>query len=88
MSSSGHAGFEGDPTAVSTHDLNHHHAMVRCSRGMDFVDGNGVQSSVESEGHVRRREIVVDRWSWERQRSSSPSGKVRGRFSVSRRRRC
>jgi hypothetical protein len=29
MSSSGHAGFESDPTAVSTHDLNHHHAMVR-----------------------------------------------------------
>ena len=29
---------------------------------MDFVDGvgDGVQSSVESEGHVRRGEIVVD----------------------------
>src|SRR5207253_2469823 len=35
------AGLERNPARVTAHDLDHHDAVVRLCRGMDFVDGIG-----------------------------------------------
>ena len=58
----GDAGVEGDPSAVASHDFDHHDAVMRFGRGVNLVDGvgRGVQRGVESEGKFGGGEIVVD----------------------------
>jgi len=62
MGAAGDAGFKSDPAAVAAHDLNHHHAMMRCGRGVNLVDGigDGVQRGIESECDLGGGEIVID----------------------------
>ena len=58
----GDAGFERDPAAVASHDLDHHHAMMRGGGGVNFVEriGHGMQRSIESKRDLGGRKIVVD----------------------------
>src|SRR5258708_15467769 len=62
VGAAGDAGFKGDPAAVAAHDLNHHHAMMRCGRGVNLVDGigDGVQGGIESECDLGGGEIIID----------------------------
>jgi hypothetical protein len=52
-----------DPAGVAAHHLDHHHAVVRLGGRVQPVDrlGTDRDRSVEAEGVVRRREVVVDR---------------------------
>ena len=56
------AAMEGDPARVTTHDLEHHHALVACGRGVEAVEGarHAFHSGVEAESHSRGLEVVVD----------------------------
>src|SRR5213595_1846283 len=48
------AGLERNPARVTAHDLDHHDAVMRFSRSVDFVDGisRGGQRRVKSERHL------------------------------------
>src|ERR1700722_665690 len=62
VSAAGDAGFERDPSAVASHDFDHHHAMMRGGGGVNFVErvGDGMERSVEPERDLGSRKIVVD----------------------------
>jgi hypothetical protein len=62
VSAASDAGFESDPSAVPSHDFDHHHAMMRGGGGVNFVErvGDGVQRRVEPERDLGGGKIVVD----------------------------
>ena len=49
------AARQRNPTAVTPHDLDNHHAMMRSRRRVNFVDGIGhrVQRCIEAESPLR-----------------------------------
>src|SRR5579863_8895897 len=62
VSASRDSGFQRDPARVAAHHLDHHDAMMRFARGVDFVHsfGSGMQRGVETEGDFCGGKIVVD----------------------------
>ena len=54
--------MEGDPTAVTPHDLDHHHPVVRFGGGMDpiYRFGDDINSGIETKGIVGPAQVVVD----------------------------
>ena len=63
IGAAGEARVERDPPCVATHDLDHHHPVVRLGGRVEAVDrlGRDVEGGVEAEGHVGCGEVVVDR---------------------------
>src|SRR2546423_5504750 len=53
----------GDPTGVSPHHFDDHHAVMRLGCGVQAVNGlhHGVDGCVEAEGEVCADEVVVNR---------------------------
>jgi len=58
----GDACMKRDETGVATHQLEHHHPVMRLGGGMELVDGfrGGGDRGVESESHFRAANVVVD----------------------------
>ena len=57
-----HPGVDRDPTGVTAHHLDDHHAVVALGGGVQPVDGIGrdLHRGVEPEGEVGGGEVVVD----------------------------
>src|SRR5580700_3793255 len=60
VGASGDPRLQRDPACVPSHDLDHHDAMVRLGRSVDFVDsvGCGHERSVETECHLGSGKVV------------------------------
>src|SRR5579872_5419624 len=57
-----YAAVQCDPARIPSHNLNHHHAVVRFCRGVNAVDrlAHDIARCVESKGVVRSAKIIVD----------------------------
>src|SRR5580692_7702524 len=62
VGSSGNPSLQRDPACVPSHDFDHHDAMVRLGRSVDFVDGVGCghERSIETECDLGGGKVVVD----------------------------
>src|SRR5437763_7006243 len=58
----GYAAVNCNPSRIASHDLNHHHTIVRLRRGMYPVDGfgNDIDCRVEAKCAICARKIVID----------------------------
>ena len=56
------SGEAGDPTGVSSHGLDHHHASMRFGSGSESIDGfhDDIDRGIETEGDIGAGEVVVD----------------------------
>src|SRR4051794_26110897 len=63
MRSTGDPCLKGNPSSITTHDLDHHDAMVRLSGSVNLVNafGRGVNRGVEAKRQFGSGEVVIDR---------------------------